>query len=296
MTDTTSRDQRNAPTHRCAGFTLIELLVAMGVTLVLLVMVFTVLSSGAGASSAIMDKLTTRSNAEFAFDFLERDLDGLTPPERARTTLTLRPETVDGIASFWIMMLSRPMAGIDPGALQAISYRLVDKDPMTPAGTDLRVSMYRTRLARPPATLSFLDKDDLHDGFWSGYWPAYTTDDGGRTLLEDYLADNIVDVQVRLTYNYLDEKNLADPTDDEVVWVEELPVTATINLTDNGFNGTDIEADHVPNTPISITVSVSSLRREEASLYRQGGLSLGDAIDQGGVTFSRTYPLLTVYR
>jgi len=57
------------------------------------------------------------------------------------------------------------------------------------------------------------------------HWPVYAADNSGRTLLEDYLVENIVDFQIEL--HYLDSAGVATNM--------IVPAGATVNLTSNGF-------------------------------------------------------------
>ena len=77
----------------------------------------------------------------------------------------------------------------------------------------------------------------LHADFWQPNWATYAALDGGkaggigRTLLNDYLMEDIVDVDITLTYRDADGA-LQSLT---------LPDEATINWTDQGFSGASID-------------------------------------------------------
>ncbi len=278
---------RNCENRPCpAGFTLIEMLVALAVAMLLLVLLASVTSSSLSMNSVIHGRLLAQQDAKVALDFFERDFDALAPAEQSRTTLSLVHEMVAGpggakeISTFWIMLLSRPTSSSYPGQIRAVSYRLLLLDPMVPGGSNKRLALYRTEL---PRTLSgnataFLDVADLHAGFWKDYWAIHEADNGGKTLLEDYLVENIVDIKVAL--NYL----AADGAPASVT----LPAGATASWTSNGFEVTSIPT---PNTPVSITLILTSLRPVGIKLYESGAMTLPTAIEKQGVVLSRTFPV-----
>lgn len=266
-----------------AGFTLLELLVALAVGMLLLVVVASITSSTLNMNTLIHGRLFAQQDAKVALDFLERDIDALTPAEKSRTTLTIVQEPVGGaneISSFWIMLLSRPVGGSNQGQISTVSYRLLYTDPMVPGGSNKRLALYRSELTK---TLSgnatpFLDVADLHTNFWKDYWATLAADDGGKTLLEDFLVENIVDIKV--TLNYLDGNGSpASMT---------LPAGASVSWTSNGFEGSSFT---IPNTPLSITIILTSLRPVGAKLYESGAMTLAKAIQQQGVVLSRTFPI-----
>jgi len=269
-----------------AGFTLIEMLVALAVAMLLLVLVATITSSSLSLNTLVHGRLLAQQDAKAALDFLERDFDALAPAEKGRTTLTIMHETVDGpggtneISSFWITLLSRPVSSSYQNQIRTVSYRLLYLDPMVPGGSNKRLTLYRTEL---PKTLSgnataFLDVADLHADFWKDYWATHAADNGGKTLLNDYLVENIVDIQV--TLNYL----AADGAPASLT----LPAGAAVRWTSNGFEGTSLTT---ANTPVSITLVLTSLRPAGVKLYESGAMTLATAIRQQGVVLSRTFPI-----
>ncbi|MCX6972287.1 MAG: prepilin-type N-terminal cleavage/methylation domain-containing protein [Verrucomicrobia bacterium] len=278
---------RNCENRPCpAGFTLIEMLVALAVAMLLLVLIASITSSSLSLNTLIHGRLLAQQDTKVALDFLERDLDALAPAEKGRTTLTLAHEVVAGpgganeISSFWIMLLSRPTSSSYPGQIRAVSYRLLLLDPMVPGGSNKRLALYRTEL---PRTLSgnataFLDVADLHAGFWKDYWATHAADNGGKTLLDDYLVENIVDTKV--TLNYL--------APDGTLTSLGLLAGAAVSWTSNGFDGALLAT---PNTPVSITLTLTSLRPAGVKLYESGAMTLDTAIRQQGVSLSRTFPI-----
>jgi prepilin-type N-terminal cleavage/methylation domain-containing protein len=269
-----------------AGFTLIEMLVALAVAMLLLVAVASITSSTLSMNSLIHGRLLAQQDAKVALDFLERDIDALAPAEKSRTTLSIVQETVGGpsganeISSFWIMLLSRPVGSSNQGQITTISYRLLYTDPMVPGGSHKRIAFYRKELTKAPPgnAAAFLDVADLHKNFWKDYWATLAADNGGKTFLEDYLVENIVDIKV--TLNYLDGNGSpASMT---------LPAGAAVSWTSNGFEGSSFT---MPNTPVSITLILTSLRPVGAKLYESGAVTLAAAIQQQGVVLSRTFPI-----
>ena len=276
-----------APNRACpAGFTLVEMLVALAVAMLLLVVVASITSSTLSMNSLIHGRLLAQQDAKVALDFFERDIDALAPAEMSRTTLSIVQETLDGpgganeISSFWIMLLSRPVGSSNQGQITTVSYRLLHTDPMVPGGARKRFALYRAKLpkALSGSATAFLDVADLHTNFWKDYWATHAADNGGKTLLEDYLVENIVDIKVKL--NYLDGNGSPASV--------TLPAGAAVSWTSNGFEGASLPT---PNTPVSITLILTSLRPVGAKLYESGAMTLATAIQQQGVVLSRTFPI-----
>lgn len=269
-----------------SGFTLIEMLVALAVAMLLLVLVASITSSSLNLNTLIQGRLSAQRDTKVALDFLERDFDALAPAEKGRTTLTLVHESVAGpgganeISSFWIMLLSRPLSSAYQGQIRAVSYRLLHLDPMAPGGSNKRLTLYRTELPKALSgnATAFLDVADLHADFWKDYWAIHAADNGGKTLLNDYLAENIVDIKV--TLNFLTAAGIPS----SVV----LPAGAVVSWTSNGFEGPLLAT---PNTPVSITLILTSLRPAGVKLYESGAMSLDTAIRRQGVILSRTFPI-----
>lgn len=280
--ETPSPDRHPA---RLAGFTLVELLVALAVTLIILAILASVTSSSLNFNRHLHDQLSAKQDGKVALDFFKRDFDALTPAERTRTTLSIVQETVPGphgsnLSSFWIMLLSRPVNSSLQGEIRAVSYRLLYKDPIVPDGPNKRLVIYRTQLAKTVAgdTKAFLDLPDLHAGFWKDYWETYSADGAGRTLLDDYLVEGIVDIKVVLNFRTKD----GEPSS------QTLPDGAVVNWTSLGFEGSSLTT---PNIPVSITLILTSLRPEGARLFESGSLPLARAIERHGMVSSRTFPI-----
>lgn len=139
-----------------------------------------------------------------------------------------------------------------------------------------------------PTETDLADGHDLHADFWQPNWATYAALDGGkaggigRTLLNDYLMEDIVDVDITLTYREADGA-LQSLT---------LPDEATINWTDQGFSGASIATPNAtPNTPLSLTVALTSLRPEGARSYELEAMTLEKAITKYGVMQSKTFSL-----
>ena len=272
--------------NRGVGFTLVELLVATAIAAMLLALIASITSSATDASSRILDRLSAEEGAKVALEFMERDFDALASAEQGRTTLTLVQETLKGreagaaeVKSFWIMLLSRPVASSSHGSISAISYRMVFTDPMKAIGDKKRLALYRTSLDPADIEESFLTTTDLHKDFWEDAWKAERgSNSDGEALLDDYLVENIVNIGITLTYRDADGA-LQSLT---------LPDEATINWTDQGFSGASIET---PNTPLSLTVALTSLRPEGARSYELEAMTLEKAITKYGVMQSKTFSL-----
>ena len=277
--------RRLSPSRRPGGFTLVEMLVALAVTMLLVVVVASITSSSLNLNTLIHGRLSTQQDAKVALEFFGRDFDALAPAEQARTTMTVVQEQVAGpngssLFSFWIMLLSRPIDSSYQGQIRAVSYRLLYIDPMVPTGANKRLALYRTEL---PKTLSgnataFLDVPDLYADFWKNYWATYAADNGGKTLLNDFLVENIVDIKVVL--NYLSPAGIPLSA--------SLPANATVSWTSNGFEGASIAT---PNTPVSITLILTTLRPVGAKLYESGAMQIATAIQSQSVVLSRTFPI-----
>jgi hypothetical protein len=178
------------------------------------------------------------------------------------------------------MLLSRPVGSSYQGQIRAVSYRLLYIDPMAPGGARKRLTLYRTELPKALSgnATAFLDVADLHTNFWKDYWAIHAADNGGKTLLDDCLVENIVDIKIAL--NYLTAAGIPASV--------TLPAGAAVNWTSNGFEGASLAT---PNTPVSITLILTSLRPMGTKLYESGAMTLAAAIQQQGVVLSRTFPI-----
>lgn len=267
------------------GFTLVEMLVALAVSMILIILLASLTTATLNFNGRVHGQLSAWQDEKVALDFFKRDFDALTQAEQGRATLSIIHETVDGpngssLSSFWIMLLSRPASSSLQGGIRTVSYRLLCTDPMAPGGPDKRPALYRTQMARTLSgdTKAFLDLPDLHAGFWKNYWETYSKDNGGKTLLDDYLVDAIVDIKVVL--NYLTASGQPASL--------TLPPGAAVNWTSQGFEGASIIT---PNQPVSIALILTSLRPRGVSLFAAGTLPLAKAIQMHGMVSSRTFPI-----
>ena len=262
------------------AFTLVEMLVALAVALLLLVVLLSITMHSSSWSASIQGRASARHDARVALDYLERDFSSLVPADLTQTTLTIVPETVSGpnasaVSSFWIMLLGRPLDTSIQGATKAVSYRLLYTDPMTPNGGHNQLVLYRTVVTGAAASGAF-NQADLFSGYWKNYWPTCAGLNSGKTILDDYLLKNVVDIKVSVCCNK--SGALANPS-----------LSSTLNWTASGFSASNLTT---PNTPLSISVTLTVLTSHGATLHESGALSLADAILKEGVVVNRTFPIV----
>ena len=160
---------------------------------------------------------------------------------------------------------------------------------MKPGGTNPRMVLYRSELTPSATTNGFLGVATSTKTSGKNTGRPIEDLDGGRGLLDDYLIENLVDIKV--TLNYLDASGVP---------VSVNPTGATtVNWTRSGFVGfvmlkgeTTPTPIVTPNTPVSITVILTSLRPKGATLYESGAMKRDDAIQREGVVLSRTFPIV----
>ncbi len=279
------------------AFTLIELLVAMTVSVLVVAVIVMIARQSTLVVKNTTGRLSTQQEAALALDYIAADFAELVAPRRGQSTLALLPETLTGTAdstasSFWIMMLTRPKAQTERGALGAVSYRLLYTDPVVAAGPTPSFGLYRSVLTAAVTTQSLLNLNDLYSGYWQTNWVAYQSADSGKTLLGDFLISNVVDIKVALRYrNKAGVLTTTSAPSAQINWSYLGFVAGTAaGASPSGALATDAETQR----PESLEITLTLLRPEGAMLYqsdRADKISLTTAIATYGVTVSRIIPL-----
>lgn len=272
---------------RKCGFTLLELLVACAISVVLLGILASMASQSGRLANTTHSRLAISHEAETALDYLARDIAGLAIPRREGSTLAVFPESVPGptgasASSWWIMMLSRPAAQTARGSLAAVSYRLLYLDPLIPGGTNRSFGLYRSVLSAQETANNLSALSDLYQGYWKDQWNGYAAQDGGRTILGDYLAGNIVGI--KLTFQ---NRKLTGALDSRLTPTKQMNWTY-LGLAMDGDASSDAARDRQIE---SIEIALTMLSSEGASLLNAGAITLGDAIQRYGITATRVIPL-----
>lgn len=276
-----------------AGFTLVELLTSMAVSALILGLLAITLGAAYNWSDSLQKNTGTRYDLKVALDYFNRDFSTIGVTELGRSTFTVVPETVsdeDGntAQSVWIQMLCRPASLTDSGSIRTVSYRLVNTDPLTPQGDIPRFALYRSEVTPSfgEENVFLSSENNLHDDFWNERWPVYSNEDSGRILLDDFLAENVVKVELWLNYFEADAPDVLKRT-----LVNDLDANEPVNLTPEGWldpAGTLVS----PNIPVSITLSLTSVSKSALVLMDDGVASRDwdQFLLENGVSLSRTFP------
>jgi len=291
--------------HHAHGFTLVELLVSLAVALILLTLVASMVSVAANMTTTIHNRLFAFHDANLALDYLAQDLGAIVPPSQSsttgsvqnQTTLTIYPDTVNGVSTWWIMCLSRPRGTTTPGAVAAVSYRMAYQDPnQSTTGSTKSFALYRSVITTVGSSPSFFYQPDLYLGYWQTEWTTYAP--SNIVPVDDYLLGNVVGITIKLNYRYYTSST------DTTGTVVSVPLTSLpnhqVNLTNAGFvvaniSGADIPQAQMPNVPLSVDMVFTILRAHGAALYQaQAGpwSALSYAISHDSISISRNFPIL----
>jgi prepilin-type N-terminal cleavage/methylation domain-containing protein len=283
--------------RRCRGFTLVEMLVSLTVSLIILGLVAVLVFNAANLTSTIHNRLAAFHDSNLALDYLAQDLASILPPSQSisgagtsqtQTTLTITPDTVNGVSTWWITFLSRPRGVTPPGMVAAVSYRMAYQDPnQSVVGSTKEFALYRSVVTTINASKSFFNQTDLNTGYWSQVWPTYAP--SNIIPVDDYLLGNVVGISIKANYRYFQSATDVTGT------IASVPLTSSLNCTNAGFIGTDITnatpSANGPNIPLSIDIIFTVLRSHGAGLYQDGSWTLSQANVRDGITITRNFSL-----
>lgn len=176
---------------RAGAFTLVELLVAFAISALLMVALVNVISQTVKTSRKSSSSISAYSSAAAALDLLASDLEALAVRGEAFEYLQTVKEDVGGVTDVTRLMLvtlgnTDSFSQADAGQMRAVCYRLLRQDPVKAGGKNLVYGLYRTAVSAAVTFSDYAGVKDLSAPFASA-----------TPTVDDYVAGNIVDFQVR---------------------------------------------------------------------------------------------------
>ncbi len=167
------------------------MLVACAVAMLLLVTLVGIVSQSLTVSKKTNNALLAYNEAATAVDLVANDLESLASTAQPFEYLqTVKEDVQDAKGVTRLLMLSVASqdnsANADIGQLRAISYRLLRQDPIKDGGPNSVFGLYRTILSTQNTFTSSAGNTDLNTSFSTV-----------ATTLDDFVAGNVVDFQVR---------------------------------------------------------------------------------------------------
>lgn len=245
------------------------MLVAFAVGALVLVSLVAIVSQSMSVSSRTNAKLLANNSAAVAVDLVANDLESLAVTRRPFEYLQTVQEPVGPLSNVTrLLMLSAggtdATTNVDVGQVRAISYRVLDQDPVNSGGSSPIIGLYRTVVSSTNTFEEFIGSTNLDTAFSSA-----------SVALEDFVAGNIVDFQVRLF-----------PDGHRPALNEVSGVVQPIRL-----GGTGVLVSGSTNTNIvswaEVSVTVLEDREDAVRRLRAGSLTLEDAVERYGFRLSR---------
>lgn len=245
------------------------MLVAFAVGALVLVSLVAIVSQSIVVSNQANSKLLANNAAATAVDLVANDLESLAVTRHPFEYLQTIQEPV-GVLSNVTRLMILSAGGIDAGTnteigqVRAISYRVLDQDPVNPGGNNRVLGLYRTVVPATETFQSYLGATNLAPAF-----------DAAAVALEDFVAGNIVDFQVRL-----------------------FPAGRLPAVNESGGNvlpvrlgGTGLAVSQTANTNVvawaEVTVTVLEDRDNAVRRIAEGSLPLAEAVNRYGFRLSR---------
>jgi len=173
------------------GFTLVEMLVAFAVGALVLVALTSIVSQSMAVSRKSNNVLLSNNAASTALDLVTRDLESLSVTGKPFEYLRVLKEDVDGVTDVArLLMLSA--GGFDAtnsaefAQVRAISYRLINQDPINPGGGRPVYGLYRSVASVEDTFSDYAGQTNLTT-------PFATLADS----LDDFVVGNVIDFQIR---------------------------------------------------------------------------------------------------
>jgi len=259
-----------------AGFTLIEMLVAFAVGSLLLVALTSIVSQSMAVSRKTNSLLLSNNAASAAVDLVSTDLESLSVTGKPYEYLRVTKEDVDGVTDVArVLMLtasgSDAASADDYGQSRAISYRLINQDPINPGGSRNIYGLYRSVVSAEDTFSDFAGQTNLETPF-----------DALPPSLDDFVVGNVIDFQVRVFAD-------GNQSPANVAGLQSQPVRISGNSTQ--INGTSYTG--APLTWAEVTLTVLEDRDNAVERLESGSLTLEDARTQYGFRLSRRVAIRT---
>ncbi len=259
---------------RHSGFTLVEMLVAFAVGAIVLVALTSIVSQSMTVSRKSNNVLLSNNAASTAVDLVTRDLESLSVTGRAHEYLQVFKEDVGGVTDVArLLMLSS--GGFDAtnssdfAQARAISYRLINQDPINPGGSRAIYGLYRSVVSVQDTFANYSGQTNLAVPFSLL-----------AATLDDFVVGNVIDFQVRF---FTDGNQAAANASGSQLH----PVR--ISGASSQING--VAYTGAPLTWAEVSLTVLEDRDNAVSRFESGTLTLEDARSQYGFRLSRRVPI-----
>lgn len=257
-----------------SAFTLVEMLVAFAVGALVLVALTSIVSQSMAVSRKSNNVLLSNNAASTAVDLVTRDLESLAVTGRSYEYLQVLKEDVGGVTDVARLLLLTS-AGFDStnsqdfAQVRAVTYRLVNQDPINPGGNRTVYGLYRSAASAQETFANFLGQADLAVPFSSL-----------TASLDDFVVGNVIDFQIR----FFSDGNQAAAN-------ASGPQLHAVRISGNS---TEINGAAHAGAPLAwaeVSLTVLQDRDSSVSRFEAGTLSLEDARSQYGFRLSRRIPI-----
>lgn len=263
-----------------SGFTLIELLVAAAISMLLVVLLLMAAQGITGNYTATRNRILRGGDAALALDQMVQDIEGMVVPNFPSGEGLMvsgdSPPPGDATNAVWLSLLSSATDADTsevpfPGAARAVSYRIAHQNPMD--NTESVPAVYALYRSISSAAHAFrnigTNTTNLQAQYWNSIPPSPSPAPRAPTDRENFLAENVVDFQVR--FQRADDLQWTRPG-------QEVRI---------GRDGSTVDGVPVEGGFRRVEVSVTVLSPEGAKRLEQGVVTLKEAIERYGKTSVR---------
>lgn len=253
------------------------MLVAFAVGSLVLVVLVQIVGQSMAISRKSNSVLLANSAATTAVDLISTDLESLSVTGKPYEYLRVTKESVGRVndVSRLLMLSSGGLdaaSADDHGQSRAISYRLINQDPI-PGGSREIYGLYRSVASAEDTFADFAGQTNLETPF-NNVTPS----------LDDFVVGNVIDFQVRF---FADGNQLPA----NVTGSQFQPVRISGNSTE--VNGSAYTG--APLTWVEVSLTVLEDRDNAVERFASGSLTLEDARIQYGFRLSRRVPIRTAF-
>ncbi len=264
--------------HRGRAFTLVEMLVATAIAVILIGIVLTISGRALTNSRQLTNAAVREADAQFAMEIIIADLEALVQGARQDgEVLAVTPEVVDGAKSTWLLLLTTAIdrdTGNYQDVARAVSYRLAYQNTIDGGSTDPAYALYRAVASAADSFESATGVNDLKVDFWDN--PAANPPE--PTGIASFMVGNVVAFEVRLLRADTGQWTTAD----DIVKLRT--------------SEAKVQTVPVRGGLLAAEARLTVLSPQGAKLLQIGALTLADAIQRHGTTYSRQtarFPAMT---